>query len=116
MFHLLALFCEFVIKITTRMHSSRMRTVACSSRLLGGGGEVSGRGECLVGGCLVGGGGVCSLSLSVNKSFPIHTKIRKRLRKSFASDVVISSHEACLRFIYVRAKLNAKATSLQMGS
>ena len=31
-------------KINTRMHSSRMRTVCCSGRLLGGGG-------CLPGGC-----------------------------------------------------------------
>ena len=36
--------------VQTRMHSSRMRTVHCSSRLLGG---------CLPGGVCLGGGGVC---------------------------------------------------------
>ena len=38
-----------VIKISTRMHSSRMRTIRRSSRLLGGG-------VCQPGGCLPGGG------------------------------------------------------------
>ena len=35
--------------ISTRMHSSRMRTVCCSGHLMGGGG-------CLLRGCLPGGG------------------------------------------------------------
>ena len=43
------------MKLKTRMYSSRMRTVRCSSRLLGKGVSVSG-GVCL-GGCLS--GGVC---------------------------------------------------------
>ena len=40
------------VHVTTRMHSSRMRTVRCSSRLLGGGGLSACHGVC-PGGCRV---------------------------------------------------------------
>ena len=68
---------EFSIQSTTktRMHSSRMRTVRCSSRLLGGGVSawlVSAQGGvCLGGVCL---GGVCPGGLPGGMCIPVCTE------------------------------------------
>ena len=51
--YLVYIICNNQTYCITRMHSSRMRTVCCSDRLLGGG-VFSGRG-CLIRGCLPGG-------------------------------------------------------------
>ena len=61
---------ELMFSKKTRMHSSRMRTVRCSGRLLGQGGVCPGRVSAW-GGCLLGGG---CLPDGCTPPFPLWTK------------------------------------------